>query len=185
MRLDPGGQSVLFDAIVFFVLMLLASTAFLSYGSYMNNHAGVYAYDDLCRYCQETGEALFETNVPIVSYVDHDGSDVMLMDRSVAFLLARESTLLDQGLKPSSFSEDYNERIKEQAARLTRDGLHFAVTCGMSLGEEATPPPVVISSDIEVEGTGSLPDVDLSTYTIVTDLGSEEGQSWISFALWR
>ncbi|MCK4757540.1 MAG: hypothetical protein KAS67_03730 [Thermoplasmata archaeon] len=109
---DDNGQLTLFDSILFFMIMLIASGLFLQMGSMMSGSADLMREQNASEYTDRARLSLMASYIPETTYA-HDGDTHLIRDRSVQYLLIEQLRLMKSGIPGANF--DFPEDIRDQA----------------------------------------------------------------------
>ncbi len=105
--MDGKGQSALFDAILFFVIALVASAAVLAYSASSFDREGTAAREQALAYAEDVRVALMRTTLDRPWYLDRLGYRVELgRGVTVERFLVDQGVLLAGGVAPSNFEEE-------------------------------------------------------------------------------
>jgi hypothetical protein len=126
--MDRRGQSALFDAMAFLVIMLVASTVVFAYAGALRRDAETSTTAGEMAHTQEMLVALLRCTVANASYTDGAEPVVHSGEASVEILLLEELALVGGGLSNESFGAGYNGRIATIAASLA-EGRTWTLVC--------------------------------------------------------
>jgi hypothetical protein len=121
--IDRRGQSALFDATAFLVIMLVASSSLYAYSGMLAREARSSSAADEIAYAQTMLSALLRTTVTNASYM-LGGDVVQVADTPVGALLTEELAVMMAGSSPNF--EGCNAEISEIAEALA-DGREWAL----------------------------------------------------------
>ncbi|MEW5937983.1 MAG: hypothetical protein AB1665_09255 [Candidatus Thermoplasmatota archaeon] len=164
-----SGQSALFDAFAFLIVMLIAFTVLFVYASSLAWEHEVSARAEETIYTQRALQALMRTSVCNLTYTDPQGTvNVSKGEMSVEAFLVQEAALVSSGADPQGFTEA-NERISGIVDELLGEQRGFALVI-----------------EIEEERI-TIPDLSLPAERCAAsvDLASSAGEITITLYTWR
>jgi len=114
-RRDRDGSFTLYDAVLFFLFLVIASTILMTYASESRSN-DIESIDN--ESCETTRKAVLSSTVPETHFV-HDDKNVTREDYSIKNLLLEQYLLEQNGIPRSNFSygssicETVNEHIRD------------------------------------------------------------------------
>lgn len=119
-RRNARGQTALFDGLLFFVIMIVASVLVLVTSTTGFQERRVASGKDLVVLGHEYRDAFFSSTLPRVTYLDKAGSTLTLYNHTVLDLLLEELSLIDDGVPSGNFEGlgSVNEGIVSLGERL-------------------------------------------------------------------
>jgi hypothetical protein len=175
-----------FDAVMFLVIMLVASALIFAYTLQAFNVGEVVSNEADFRYSQEAFDAALEVTVREASYVDLAGNTVTKRDRSVEDLLLDELRLLDDGVPASNFAGSgryQSALLQEVSAVVDTARYHFALFATYP-GAGGT--HSVVLSDAGITDPSGVPAVRFASQTTASMLSvGKAGDATFEFYLWR
>lgn len=113
MRRNKKGVFTLYDTVLFFVFLLIASSVISAYSAYpRDTDDGRIRFSD---YCHGSRQALLGATLRETSYTDLDGNEVIRRDVTVRMLILEQLYLESIGIPRKNFS--YPEDISDLANR--------------------------------------------------------------------
>jgi len=180
------GQSALFDAFMFLIIMLIASVIVYIYSTHAFRAQEIVSYDDMMRYTEETKHALMQSTLNHTWYTDKDGNNISKPPGSTNIhdLLLEELSLLSDGIPADNFAEGYERHINETTRMLVRSGYHYAIHAAYT-NTATNNTSWILISDI-INNISELPDERASISwhpSMIKNAGSESAM--IAFYIWR
>lgn len=177
-RKSESGQAALFDALLFFVLMLLGATAALLPLSGIASVQDVEQAADMQEYAGEFSSVLFALTLNYTWYSNGNEKIVTNDNRAVLELLVEELVLLESGKSRDCFVNGTEEPIAALAMALVRPGIDFSIVA--SYGNST----ITLSNQEE----GAIPekgDVAASVASIGMEPYGLNGKASVGLYLWR
>ena len=192
MRRDRDGIVALFDAIMFFIIMLILSTTFLFFSTLASDNTDAYLRGEMMTYADETNTALMASTLPEVYYniTQQDGTidtiDRELGNTKVEYLLLEELGLLDDGVDQSGFIDGYEGKIHDLADRLISVRYHYAILATYTNGTSGDR-HMIFLTDVDGLTSDAIPRNETIAQNWEQPMLHPEkvGQVQIQFTLWR
>jgi hypothetical protein len=146
---DENGQSALFDAILFLVIMIIASCLVSVYASQYSKNTDLIARENMMNYARDTSETVFGATLNFTWYEDIQGNVITKPpgNTKVMNLILEELYLLDSGLPRVNFALGYEQDIKILLRNLIVPNYHFALK-GIYTSGSSNRSSLVFISDI-------------------------------------
>ncbi len=127
---DNRGQSALFDAIMFLVIMIIASSIISVFAHQFSKNMALSDRDEMMDYARDTSEVVFGATLNSTLYEDENGNIITRPpgDTKIMNLVLEELYLIRPGLPSENFALGYEKDIKILIGKLVRSGYHFAIT---------------------------------------------------------
>jgi hypothetical protein len=124
------GQSALFDAVMFLVIMIIASSIISVFAEQFSKDAALSQRDEMMEYAMDTSEAVFGATLNSTWYEDEDGNIITRPpgDTKVMNLILEELYLIRAGIPPENFVLGYERDIQMLIENLVTSSYHFAIT---------------------------------------------------------
>ena len=180
------GQSALFDAIIFLIIMLVASAIVYTYSAHAFRSQEIVSHEDMMRYAEETRHALMQSTLNHTWYFDNNGNNISKPPGSTNIhdLLLEELSLLDDGALSENFADGYEKDINITARTLIRSGYHYAIHATYTNIETNDTSLILISDTIE--NISELPDERASiSWNPLMIKEEQSGSATIVFYIWR
>lgn len=196
---DEKAQSALFDAVIFLIVMVIASSLISIYSSQYSKDVELIEREDLQTYNRETTEVVLGATLNSTWYEDINGQIISKPpgDTTVLSLLLEELCLLDDGVPKENFVLGYEQDIKILIRNLVTSNHHFALQ-GFYKNESTNEGYRIFISDIvpnyETKEEAILDQTDYSQLMPRSNLAStrltllmigKSGDAEIAFYLWR
>jgi hypothetical protein len=196
---NENGQSALFDAVIFLVIMIIASSIILIYSGQFSEDIELLERGDMQAYTRETAEVVLGASINSTWYEDIEGEIISKPpgDTSVLYLLLEELYLMDDGVSKYNFVLGYEHDIKILIRNLVTPVYHFALSAHFtnhSKGEDY----FVFISDIvpdyeskeealndNTDYRESMPRSNLASTHYSLPMMGKDGEVQITFSLWR
>lgn len=183
---NKWGQSALFDAFLFLIIILLASMIIYTYIAHAFRSQEIISREDMMEYAEETRHALMQSTLNHTWYFDKAGNNISKPPGStnVHYLLLEELSLLDDGVPADNFAEGYEKHINKTARMLIRSGYHYAIHATYTNSETNDTNWILISDTIN--NISELPD-ERASFSWNASMMKEEqsGSATIVFYIWR
>jgi hypothetical protein len=110
---DEKAQASLFDAVMFFILMLIASSLIFIFSTQAFQTQEVLSREDMMRYTDDTMEAILQSTINYTWYYDIHGDKIEKTQAgtNIIDLLVEELALLDDGVPKENFTDGYEKDI--------------------------------------------------------------------------
>lgn len=196
---DESGQSALFDAVMFLVIMIMASGLIQVFSSQYSQDVDIIEREDMQAYMRDTAEVVFGATLRSTWYEDAQGQIINKPpgDTTVLNLILEELYLLDNGVPKENFALGYEKDIKILARNLMKSPYHFAME-GRYAGEDNNVASTVFISDTipdystkdearldETDYAQLIPKSNLASTRISMPMIVKSGEAEITFSIWR
>ncbi len=196
---DEGGQSALFDAVLFLMIMIIASGLISVYSAQVSWDTELVERQDMMDYARETAEAVLGATLSSTWYEDIHGRIIEKPpgDTTVMTLIIEELYLLDCGVAKENFALGYEKDIETLARNLVVTSYHFAIE-GYYLNESSNVGYGVFISDIvpdyntkaqakidKTDHAQSVPTSNLASIEAAMPLFNGIGDALITFSIWN
>jgi hypothetical protein len=196
---DVEGQSALFDAVMFLVIMIVAYSLITVYAASHSKDVELEERQDMMEYARECAEVVLGATLSYTWYEDIQGRIIEKPpgDTTVLTLILEELYLMDFGVPEENFALGYEKDIKTLTRNLVASSYHFAIL-GHYLNESANAEHIIFISDIipdyttkteaSLDGTDytqSMPRSNLASCEIVMPLIDKGEDAKITFSLWN
>jgi hypothetical protein len=183
---DEKAQASLFDAMMFFTVMLVASMLVTVFSSQTQQTQEVISREDMMRYTEETREALLQSTMFETWYYDIHGNKVMKPPGSANIneLLLEELALLDDGLSKQNFEEGYESDIKRTMDGLIGAGYGYAIEAIYANVSSGITYEILISNT-DSENDVANRDVTTSQWSSSMENLGKSGDATIKLSIWR
>jgi hypothetical protein len=196
---DEFGQSALFDAIIFLIVMIIASSLVSVYANQYSKNVDLNAREDMMNYARNTSEVVFAATLNSTWYQDENREIILRQkgDTKVMNLVLEELALLDYGVLKENFAFGYERDIKLLIRNLVTPGYHFALK-GSYTNEGNNKNHIVFISDIipdyktmnelrsdKTDYVKQVPRNNLANVEHTQPMIGTSGEATISFLLWR
>ncbi len=109
MRGNKRGVFTLYEAALFFVFLIIASSIISAYASYPGEDFNT--RKNFSRYCEESRKALLGATIEETGYISKEGQEVIRRDVTVRMLLLEQIYLEGIGVPRENFSYQHDIRI--------------------------------------------------------------------------
>ncbi len=180
---DEKAQASLFDAVMFFVLMLIASTLIFIFSTQAFQTQEVIGREDVMRYTEETMEAILQSTINDTWYYDINDDKIEKPPGSTNIndLLAEELALLDDGVPKTNFEDGYEKDIKQTLDKLVGTGYDYTLQASYTNESSAKTYEIIIFSEEDVSGR----DVITSQWSSPMIESEKTGEIIIKLSIWR
>lgn len=126
---DEKAQSALFDAVMFLIVMIIASSLIHIYSSQYSKDVELMDREDMQAYNRETAETVLGATLNSTWYEDINGQVIGEPpgDTTVLSLVLEELYLLDDGVPKENFVLGYEKDIRILIKNLVTHQYHFAL----------------------------------------------------------
>ena len=198
-RDDNSGQSALFDAVIYLIIMIVASGLIAVYaGQYVRN-VELSENQDMMEYCRYTSEVVFGATLNSTWYEDINGHIVRKPpgDTTVMNLLLEELYLRDCGVPKENFVLGFNGDITILARNLVTPNFHFAITAIFNNQNTGMSHHIFISDIIptyqtkkeaqedDYDYSKSVPKNNLASVQKTLPMMGKEGDVTLTSSIWR
>ena len=192
LKKNNKGIVALFDAIMFFMIMLVLSTAFLFFSALSVDNADAYIRKEMIIYTEEASTTLMGSTLPDVYYNTtlQNGTDITILrdhgNTMVEYLLLEELDLLDDGVSQSGFIDGYEGKINDLADTLISVRFHYAIHATYTNGTSGDQHSIFLS-DVDNMSAASIPGDEVITQNWEQSMlhPGKIGKVQIRFILWR
>jgi hypothetical protein len=124
---DDKAQTSFFDAVMFFILMLIASSFIFIFSNQAIHTQEVVSREDMIRYTDDTMEAILQSSINYTFYYDINGEKIEKPPgtTNINDLLVEELALLDDGIPKENFTHGYEKDIKNTIDNLVGYGYDY------------------------------------------------------------
>ncbi len=180
---DEKAQASLFDAVMFFILMLIASTLIFIFSTQAFQTQEVIGREDVMRYTEETMEAMLQSTINDTWYYDINDEKIGKPPGSTNIndLLAEELALLDDGVPKANFENGYEKDIKQTLDNLVGTGYDYTLQASYTNESSANTYEIIIFSEKDVSGR----DVITSQWSSSMIDSGKPGEIMIKLSIWR
>jgi hypothetical protein len=196
--MDECGQSALFDAVIYLVIMIVASSLIAVYASQYLRDVELSENQDMMDYCRDTSEVIMGATLNSTWYEDINGDIVQKPpgDTTVLNLLLEELYLLDDGVPEDNFALGFEKDITTLGRNLVTPNYHFALSATYNNMDTETEFTVFISDIVpdyetkeeargdDTDHTLSIPQDNLITVQRTFPMMGKRGDATVSFSLW-
>jgi hypothetical protein len=198
-KVDEIGQSALFDAIIFLIVMIIASSLVSVFANQYSKSTDLNAREDMMNYTMDTSEVVFAATLNSTWYEGINGEQIRKSpgDIKVMDLILEELYLLNSGVQKENFAFGYERDIKILIRNLVIPGYHFALK-GSFTNETNNRDYVVFISDIvpdyqskmdllsdKIDYPNQVPRNNLANVEHSQPMIGTSGEATISFLIWR
>lgn len=196
---DDRGQSALFDAVMFLVIMIIASSIISIYANQYSKNTDLIARENMMSYARDTSETVLGATLNFTWYEDIEGNKIPKPpgNTKIMNLILEELYLLDWGLPSENFALGYERDISILIRNLVASGYHFALK-GTYTNINRNKEYVVFISDLvpnysskeEAESDTTdysqlVPKSNLASIKYTQPIFGDGGDADIYFFLWR
>lgn len=196
---DESGQSALFDAVMFFIIMIVASSLITVYAQEHSKDVELEERQDMMEYARECAEVVLGATLSSTWYEDIQGRKIEKPpgDTTVLTLIVEELYLLDFGVPKENFALGYEKDIKTLTRNLVAGSYHFAMV-GYYQNVSTNAEHIIFISDIvpdystkteasedSTDYTQSMPRSNLAGCEIAMPLIDKGEDVQITFSLWN
>ncbi|UCG70893.1 MAG: hypothetical protein JSV09_07825 [Thermoplasmata archaeon] len=196
---NENGQSALFDAIIFLIIMIIASSLIYIYSGQFSKDVELTEREDMQSYNRETAEVVLGATLNSTWYEDIEGEIIKKPpgDTTVLYLLLEELYLMDDGVPKYNFVLGYEQDIKILIINLVTPVHHFALSGHFTNESKNEDYNIFISDmvpDYESKEEAILDNTDYGELMPRSNLASthytlpmigKDGEAQITFSLWR
>jgi hypothetical protein len=184
--MDENGQSALFDAMIFFIIMVVLASLMFFFTAMSSQSAEAYSRRQMTAYAEDAFFACMDATVPNAHYIDINGNPI---DRSqgnamIKYLLLEELELMDDGVPRSNF-DGYESPIKSQMRSLVSAQYHYALSIIYINGTTGQSHLIFISDNAGNED--AIPRVETVAFAWTEPMlhPVKQGNAKIEFTIWR
>jgi len=196
---DERGQSALFDAVMFLIVMIIASSLVQIYSSQYSKDVDLLESEDMHAYNRETAETVLGATLNSTWYEDKDGQEFTKPpgDTTVLSLILEELYLMDDGVPKENFVLGYEQDIKILIRNLVTLQCHFSLQ-GFYKNETKDKGYNIFISDIvpdyatkeevildQTDYTALMPRSNLASTRVTMPMIGKSGEVLITFSIWR
>lgn len=179
---DESAQTSLFDAMMFFIIMLIASALIFVFSSQAFQTQEVISREDMMTYTEETRSAILQSTIYETHYYDKNDDKIEKPPGSTNIngLLLEELALLDDSVPQENFVEGYEKDIKETINRLIRSGYTYALEASYDNETSGT------SYEIFISQKEKIPTSDVTTSQWSSPMiNGKPGDAIIKLSIWK
>ena len=188
--MDENAQATVFNAMIFFVIMIIASTLIFVYSTDFGS-GDVEEFEELDVYIDDAKSSFMHATVPSASYtlgaqkITRPPGSTKVQD-----MLLEELSVLDAGVDREVFREDWEKHVADVGKSLIKHGYHYALEARYVNATGRTSLVFVsdmadtVSSLEELESL--LPDVDRMAKDWSQSMApfSRPGEAEFTFVMW-
>ncbi|UCG68760.1 MAG: hypothetical protein JSV09_13290 [Thermoplasmata archaeon] len=124
---DDKAVASLFDAVMFFMVMLIAATVISVFSNQAFQTADVVGREEMIRYTEETRTAILRSTIYDTWYEDNEGNESHLYNMTVNELLLYELVLLNDDKLNTDHPPAMEKDIENVTNRLVKSGYGYAL----------------------------------------------------------
>lgn len=126
---DQKAQSALFDALMFFVLMMIASSLIFVYSTLLSQSQDISEREEMRIYGESTRDVIMDATLNETWYEDINGDIIRKPpgDTTIRNLILEEIYLMNSGVPRENFMLGYERDIRITLNKLIRSGYHYAM----------------------------------------------------------
>lgn len=195
---DGRGQSALFDAVIFLIIMLGASGLVLAYNSHIARDMELADNESMMDYCRNTAASVLGATLNSSWYEDINGDIVTRPpgDTTVLTLILDELYLLDDDLPREHFEMGYERHIRILARNLIISSYHFSLLaayngpdpggeCNLLISDIMPEPCSGEEGDlVTAAGVPPIPRDNLASVQMTFPMVGKPGDVTITLSLW-
>lgn len=180
---DKKGQLGIFDAILFFIIIIIASSVLFIYSLTSVQETGVRSR--MLSYTDNTMTVLMRSTVNGTWYIDKSGNNISKPpgNTNIQYLLLEEFSLQDDGVPANNFTGGYEKNIKTIAENLIHPDYHYALHATYTNTTSGRVYTVFISDSIN--DLSKLPDERFSSSVSIPMINDKSGEVQIALYIWR
>lgn len=156
LKRNVDGQLSLYDALLYFMILLVATTSLFFYTLEMERSHGFLKSEDMANICEEARHSIMRSTIPETSYTDINGNTILRKNSSVESLIMEKFSLIDDGVERTNIS--YIQDIYAELNEFFRDEYHWGLIA--KYGGES-----ISISNVGEYPMDSLEDMGVSIYT--------------------
>jgi hypothetical protein len=184
--MDENAQASLFDAVMFFIVMMIASTLIFIFSNQAFQTQEVMSREDMMRYTDETREAILQSTVYETWYQDINGNIITRPPGSTNIndLLLEELALLDDGVPKEHFKDGFENNITNTMDKLVGTGYNYVLQASYTNESSQNTHEIYLS---KAGSSGDIPDRDVTTSqwsSPMVHIG-KPGNAAIKLSIWR
>lgn len=126
LKRDTKGQLSVYDALIYFAFLLIATTILSFYSVEMEKNREFINDLDLSDYCEDTRKTVMRCTVWETNYTDPSGNKIIRNNITVESLLLEGLNLMNEGVEKKNIS--YYDDIYELASNLIRNDFEWLIT---------------------------------------------------------
>ncbi len=196
---DQRAQSSLFDALMFFVLMMIASSLIFIYSTLLSQNQDISEREEMRIYGENTRDVIMDATLNETWYEDINGDKIRKPpgDTTIRNLILEEMFLMNSGVPRENFMLGYEKDIKMTFDKLIRSGYHYAIHAVLSKeGELGTCELLISDLTPEYESKDEAFNDDTNYHELIprdnliasqwsNPLVDMEGEVQVTFYIWR
>jgi len=172
---DECGQLSLYDALIYFTILLVASTALFFYSFEMERDEDFTRTEEMSKITEETRLSIMRSTVPETTYVDKNGDEIQRENNNVESLIVEKLYLIDKGIESDNIS--YGEDIERLVDDLLRGRYEWALTAVYVREEESLIRMSLTDENLESgDQSEILEQIDGDIYTSSWDVDMIKGE---------
>lgn len=118
-----------YDAILFFVIISIASTIIFTQSSYIMGGVEDQERQRMIEYTHDVKDVLLKSTIKTAWYKDSDGNRTNLTDNTVYDLIVEEFCLLNNGIKQENLTDGIEQSINATLRNLVEKEYHYLFHC--------------------------------------------------------
>ncbi len=196
---DEKGQSTLFDAVMFLIVIIIASSLVQIYSTQYSKDVELLESEDMHAYNRETAEAVLGATLNSTWYETKDGHVITKPpgDTTILSLILEQLYLMDDGVPNENFVLGYEQDIKILIRNLVTLQYHYALQ-GFYKNETKNEGYNIFISDIvpnyvtkeeviqdQTDYSASMPRSNLASTRVTMPMIGKSGEVIITFSIWR
>jgi len=119
----------IYDAILFFVIISIASTVIFTQSSYIAGGAEDLERHNMIEYTHSVKDVLLKSTIKTTWYEDSDGNRTNLTDNTIYDLIVEEFYLLNNGIKQENLTGGMENSINTTLRNLVETERHYLLYC--------------------------------------------------------
>ena len=196
---DEYGQSALFDAVMFLLVMIIASSIISIYSGQSVRDMEISEQEVTHAYCRETAEVVLGATLNSTWYEDINRNIIIKPpgETKVLSLIMEELYLLDEGVPNKNFVLGYEQDVKTLIRNLITSSYHFALQ-GHYKNESKYEINTIFISDMvpdyltkeeakndQSDYSKTMPTGNLVSTQLSFPMIGKTGEAIITFSIWR
>lgn len=183
---DRRAQASIFDAFMFFIIMLIASTLVFVFSTQAMQTQEVIGREGMMRFTDESMQALLQSTVHEAWYHDNHGNKITKPPGSTNIndLIFEELALLDDGIPRENFTQGYEKPIKSNLEKLVGLRYDYALHAVYKNNANGQINEIFISN---VDSLNDIPEKDVTTSQLISPMviDGKSGDVVITLSIWR
>lgn len=196
---DGKAQSALFDAVMFLIVMIIASSLIHIYSNQYSKDVELTDREDMMVYNRDTAEVVLGATLNSTWYIDINSEIVSKPpgDTTVLGLILEELYLMDDGVPKQNFVLGYEHDIKVLMRNLITSNYHFALQGfyenvskdeGYGVFISDMIPNYETKEEVMLDQTDYaqlMPRSNLASTQLILPMIGKSGEAVLTFFLWR